>query len=132
MSDFLKLKKRREFLRVAQKGERVVTTSLIMQAAHSLSKEQVEPKFGFTTTKKLGHAVVRNKARRRLRAVVREIYKNHACKNTEYVLIGRYSTAECDFLNLLKDLKYAFKKSHKLLYGDNYEANDVETDNHSN
>ena len=51
MSDFLKLKKRREFLRVAQKGERVVTTSLIMQAAHSLSKEQVEPKFGFTTTK---------------------------------------------------------------------------------
>ena len=132
MSDFLKLKKRREFIRVAQKGERVVTTSLIMQAARSLSKEQIEPKFGYTTTKKLGHAVIRNKARRRLRAVVRETYKNYASKNTEYVLIGRYSTAECDFLNLLKDLKYAFKKSHKLLYGDNYETSDIQTDNRSN
>ena len=116
MSDFLKLKKRKEFLRVAQKGEKVVTTSLVLQAARSLSRDKIAPKFGFTTSKKIGHAVIRNTTRRRLRAAVRELYKDYASNNIEYVLIGRYSTATYQFDLLLQDLKYAFKKSHKLIY----------------
>ena len=132
MSDFLKLKKRREFLRVAQKGEKVVTTSLVLQAARSLSKEKIAPKFGFTTSKKIGHAVVRNKTRRRLRAAVRELYENYTLDNTEYVIIGRYSTATCQFDTLLQDLKYAFKKANKLIYPKKDEKDNINNINSTN
>lgn len=124
MSDFLKLKKRKDFVRVAKAGAKVVTTSFILQAAQSLSKESQEPKFGFTTTKKLGHAVVRNRARRRMRAAVRETV-NVAAMNTEYVLIGRYTTAECPYTDITRDLKYALKRINRALYGDDYAQNSV-------
>jgi len=117
MSAFLKIKKRKDFIRAAKAGESVATTSLVLQAARSLSEEVVPPKFGFTTTKRLGHAVVRNRARRRLRAAVRELYLTEARDNIEYVLIGRYDTADCDFEILRRDLKYAFRKIHRLLEG---------------
>lgn len=116
MSDFLKLKKRKDFVRVAKKGEKVVTTSFVLQAAPSLSAANGAPKFGFTTTKKIGHAVVRNRARRRMRAAVRELSPTRAHCDTDYVLIGRFSTAECPYSDIIRDLKYAFRKVHRLLY----------------
>lgn len=116
MSAFLKIKKRKDFVRAAKNGEKVVTTSVILQAARSLSPTPIAAKFGFTTTKKIGHAVVRNRARRRMRAAVRELY-SCAQGNTEYVLIGRNNTATCDFAILTRDLKYALNKVNKLLYG---------------
>lgn len=131
MSDFLKLKKRKDFVRVAKKGEKIVTTSFILQAARSLSVEDIGPKFGFTTTKKIGHAVVRNRARRRMRAVVRELYKTKAHNNTEYVLIGRFSTADCPYKDMHRDLNYALKKMNSLLYGDKNEKNNLPNANPS-
>ena len=115
MSAFLKIKKRKDFVRAAKIGERVVTTSLVLQAARSLSSTPIGPKFGFTTTKKIGKAHVRNRARRRMRAAVREFCES-ALDNTEYVLIGRNSTASCDFDILRRDLRYAFRKINSLLY----------------
>ena len=132
MSDFLKLKKRKEFIRVAQKGEKVVTTSLVLQAALFLSSEITPPRFGFTTTKKLGHAVVRNRARRRMRAVVRELFFNDTYNNVDYVLIGRHSTASCQYSDLQRDLKYAFRKINKLLHLDKNKKNDIQTTSHNN
>ncbi len=117
MSEILKLKKRKEFVRVAKRGNRVVTTSLVLQAAPALSCSEDKPRFGYTTTKKIGHAVVRNRARRRMRAAVQALYQ-HAHERTDYVLIGRFSTAECPFETLLKDLKFALKKINKTLYGE--------------
>jgi len=116
MSAFLKIKKRKDFVRAAKIGEKVVTTSIVLQAARSLSESSIAPKFGFTTTKKIGHAVVRNRARRRLRAIVRELY-DLAKENTEYVLIARRDTATCDFEILRRDLKYALQRINNLLYG---------------
>ena len=118
MSAFLKLKKRKDFIRAAKIGEKVITTSVILQAAQSLSPNPVEAKFGFTTTKKLGKAHIRNRARRRMRAVVRELVSKEARLNTEYVLIGRHNTAECDFDLLRHDLQYALRKINRLLYGE--------------
>ncbi|MBQ8464405.1 MAG: ribonuclease P protein component [Alphaproteobacteria bacterium] len=123
MSAFLKIKKRKDFIRAAKNGQKVVTTSVILQAAQSLSLVPIAPKFGFTTTKKIGHAVVRNRSRRRMRAAVRELH-SFAVDNTEYVLIGRKNTATCDFAILRRDLKYALDKVNKLLYN-----NKNETDN---
>ena len=122
MPAFLKLKKRKDFVRAAKIGEKVVATSVILQAAQSVSTVPIAPKFGFTTTKKLGHAVVRNRIRRRMRAAVRELY-TEAKDNTEYVLIGRRLTADCDFDVLRRDLKYALRKINRLLYHEENKTN---------
>lgn len=110
----LVLKKRKDFLRVAQ-GIRMVVSTAILQAAPSLSAEQVPFKVGYTATKKIGKAHIRNRTKRRLRAVVREVFPNLALPNVEYVLIGRYNTADCRFKTLKSDIKWALKKTNKML-----------------
>ena len=70
------------------------------------------PRFGFTATKKLGNAVVRNRIKRRLREVVRLIAPQKARAGYEYVLIGRKSTLKRPFSSLLQDLTIAFAKVH--------------------
>lgn len=114
MTSFETLKKRKDFLRVA-KGIKVVTSSIILQAAQSLSTEKTPPKVGFTTSKKIGKAVIRNKARRRLRALVREFLPLYSIDNVEYVFIGRHNTANCDYEILRKDIKYGLDKIRKFL-----------------
>lgn len=108
------LKKRKDFLRVAQ-GIRMVVSTAILQAAPSLSAEPVPFKIGYTATKKIGKAHVRNRTKRRLRAVVREVFPDLALPNVEYVLIGRYNTADCRFKTLKSDIKWALKKTNKML-----------------
>jgi ribonuclease P protein component len=65
----MRLKRRAEFLRVAAKGRKVATHGLVLQA---LTRDDNQPaRIGFTVTKKLGGAVVRNRARRRLKEAAR-------------------------------------------------------------
>ena len=108
------IKKRKEFLRVAGKGQKVVTSSLVLQAAQNLCLEENKRFVGYTTTKKIGKAHIRNRARRRLRAAVREIFPQSAQMNNTYVLIGRYNTADCPYKDLCQDLKWGLKKLAKL------------------
>ena len=127
MSAFLKIKKRKDFVRAAKIGEKVITTSIVLQAAQSLSASPTAPKFGFTTTKRIGKAHIRNRARRRMRAVVRE-FQLLGKDNTEYVLIGRRNTADCDFDILRRDLKYGLNKINRLLYGEKNEITPTSVD----
>ena len=127
MSAFLKIKKRKDFVRAAKIGEKVITTSIVLQAAQSLSVSPTAPKFGFTTTKRIGKAHIRNRARRRMRAVVRE-FQLLGKDNTEYVLIGRRNTADCDFDILRRDLKYGLNKINRLLYGEKNEITPTSVD----
>lgn len=87
MTVVLKLKKRKDFLRVAKQGQKMVTSTVILQAAQSLSAPEQNPKTGFTTTRKIGKAHIRNRARRRMRAALREFYPLLK-PGFEYVLIG--------------------------------------------
>ena len=89
MSEVLILKKRKDFVRVAAKGVKVATSTLILQAAQSLSAPEGSCRTGYTTTKKIGKAHVRNRTRRRMRAAVRELFPARARPGVDYVLIGQ-------------------------------------------
>ena len=93
----------------------MVVSTVILQAAPSLSENPIPFKVGFTTTKKIGGAVVRTRVRRRLRAVVREVFPENAKNNVEYVLIGRVNTASCPYKTLKSDVKWALKKANAMI-----------------
>ena len=65
---------------------------------------------GFTASKKVGGAVVRNRARRRLRALAREVLVREAAPGYDYVLIARAETATRDYTQLRGDMRFALKR----------------------
>ncbi|MEM9422986.1 MAG: ribonuclease P protein component [Pseudomonadota bacterium] len=98
-----RLKKRVDFLRL-RRGRRISTPSFLIQyAPNSTDKVRV----GFTVTKKLGNAVVRNRIKRRLRAAVDEVFPTCADANTDYVLIARPKALTRPYARLLDDLRRA-------------------------
>lgn len=125
MSEVLILKKRKDFVRVAKQGYKMVASTVILQAAQNLCAEDNSCRVGYTSTKKIGKAHLRNRTRRRLRAAVREVFPERALPNTDYVLIGRYNTASCPFEKLSGDISWALKKINKLIIGG--EKADAET-----
>ncbi len=71
-------------------------------------------RIGFTCSKKVGNAVARNRAKRRLREIARLGLGQRARAGWDYVLIGKRDvTASRDFTDLQGDLKYALKKVHE-------------------
>lgn len=111
MTKILTFKKRKDFLRVA-KGAYIATHNMVLQATPSLS-ETDNIMVGYTATKKIGNAVIRNKSKRRLRAVAAAVLRKYALAHIDYVFIARVSTAECDFQELQRDTIYAIKKINK-------------------
>jgi ribonuclease P protein component len=65
---------------------------------------------GFTVTKKIGNAVVRNRMKRRLRALAREVMPEFGIAGADHVLIGREGGIERDYASLTAELKRALKK----------------------
>ena len=65
---------------------------------------------GFTVTKKIGNAVVRNRMKRRFRALVRATFPAFAIPGADHVLIGRSSGIERDYATLAADLERALRK----------------------
>ena len=98
------LKKRKDFVGAAN-GVKSVVSGLILQAAQSLSTIDEDVCFlGYTATKKLGKAHLRNKTKRRLRAAAAQIFPSLAKKGINYVLIGRYNTATIKFETLKNNM----------------------------
>lgn len=65
---------------------------------------------GFTVTKKIGNAVVRNRMKRRLRALARELLPQDGLAGADHVLIGRNGGIDRDFSNLRRELGKALVK----------------------
>jgi ribonuclease P protein component len=65
---------------------------------------------GFTVTKKVGNSVIRNRVRRRLRAVADKVLVDTAASGMDLVIIGRVGTIKRPYMALIKDLKTALKK----------------------
>lgn len=107
-----RLLKRAEFLRVAKSGKKYVMHTFVMQAAPLKDiSEGAHFRVGFTVTKRCGNAVVRNAIKRRLRAAIFELSKEIEIPPLELVMIGRIGTHECDYQDLLRDMRYGLKKA---------------------
>ena len=65
---------------------------------------------GFTVTKKVGNSVIRNRVRRRLRAVANEVLPMSVGTGLDLVIIGRMGTIKRPYPALVKDLQTALKK----------------------
>ena len=103
-----RLKRRAEFLRVAAKGRKAPTHGVVLQA---LQRDDAAPvRLGFTVTKKVGNAVIRNRTRRRLKEAARLLLAERPATGFDLVLIGRNHTRGRDFLALRDDIRRALQK----------------------
>ena len=103
-----RLTRRAEFLRVAARGRKAAMPGLVLQ---TLPRGDDAPaRLGFTVTKKVGNAVVRNRTRRRLRACARLVLAEVPCPGRDLVLIGREATSGREFPALLDDLRAALAR----------------------
>lgn len=117
------LRKRADFVRAAQKGEKWVTRNLVVQAFKRppLKPDEIQKnkkqhgnniRVGFTASKKTGNAIRRNRIKRRMRAIVRDILPQaqETAAGYDIVLIGRYKAATDEFERLLRDFTTALHK----------------------
>lgn len=123
----LRLKRREDFLRVAATRRRWVTPAFILQARERSREEQSdrgtggsagsvaappgpvqrEVRVGFTVSRKVGNAVVRNRVRRRLRAAAAAVLPGRAKPGFDLVLIGRTGAMTHPFERIKRDLDAA-------------------------
>ncbi|MDH5340733.1 MAG: ribonuclease P protein component [Rubrivivax sp.] len=106
------LKKSAEFKRV-RGGQRAATNAFVIEGnlrPHDLHTDRTTARFGFVVTKKLGNAVVRNKARRRLKAVVRSLDAGALVPGYDYVVIARSEAVSVPFATLAADFRRALEK----------------------
>jgi ribonuclease P protein component len=96
---------RRADFRAVGRGAKVVRKGFVLQALKSANAGARQARFGFTVTRKVGNAVVRNRIRRRLREAVRLSAPDAANPAFDYVLIGRHAALTLPFRQLIADLE---------------------------
>ena len=104
----VRLKRRREFLAVAGTRCRWVTPAFVLQAGPRGAPAEIG--IGFTASRRIGGAVARNRARRRLRAAARAILPGAARPGYDYVIVARPAILTCPFNVVSSDLATAFAR----------------------
>ena len=120
-----RLKRRADFLRVAAVRRKWAAPGLILQVAakpqpssEGAAEDTTPPesipesiRVGFTASRKVGNAVKRNRARRRLKALVREMIATGANPGLDLVLIARPATVDRPFDELRRDLQQSLQRT---------------------
>lgn len=104
-----RLLRRRDFL-AAAKAPSAATPGLVVQARPR--PDDAAFRVGFTTTKKLGNAVVRNRIRRRLKEAVRQAQPGLARAGYDYAVVARAPAEHLPFEQLVADMARALKRVH--------------------
>lgn len=107
-----RLTRRSEYLEVAR-GARTSRRGFLLQSRPRRPADTGAPRFGFTVTKKIGNAVVRNRIRRRLKEAVRLHGAAVAAAGTDFVLVGRPPALDQPFADLVRDLLGALAAAAK-------------------
>jgi ribonuclease P protein component len=108
-----RLKKRADFLRAA-KGVRRVEGAVTLETCKTPPDSATESwRVGFTASRKVGNAVARNRAKRRLRAAASQLLPLLGRGGHDYVLVARATTGTRAFEALLADVTTALKAAHR-------------------
>ena len=108
-ADLQTLTKRQDFILTSRGLKHSCDTMIVQTKKNDLRTVRV----GITCSKKVGNAVVRNRAKRRLRAIAREVLPTWGRVGFDYVLIGRHgSTISSEFKNLKNDFISALEALH--------------------
>ena len=103
-----RLKKRSDFLCVQQNGQKWISNAMIVEIKPN---ESLGVRYGLTVSKKVSKlAVMRNRIKRRLRAVACDILPEYQGQNFDIVLIGRVGAGERAYEDLQNDLRWCLKK----------------------
>ena len=106
---FERLTRRAEFRRLTRARRRFAMPGLVLQAL-GRPDDDGAPRVGLTASRRVGNAVRRNRARRRLRALAERVIPLHAECGHDYVLIARMATVDRPFSALVEDLETAMKR----------------------
>ena len=98
------------FLAARSNGEKALSRGLVIQAVEN---EGSQWRIGLTVTKKIGNAVTRNRARRRMRALARSYLVPLAQAGIDYVLIARHDTVNADWPDMAQGLQKAIRYLHR-------------------
>ena len=109
-----RLKKRADFLRAAR-GIRRVEGAITLETCPAPELTQGHLRVGFTASKKIGNAVARNRAKRRLRAAASQLLPLLGRPGHDYVLVARGTTVARPFPALLTDITTALKAANRKL-----------------
>ena len=112
MSRLQSIPARCDFLQARHQGEKALSRGLVIQATR---RNRDDWRVGLTASKKIGNAVCRNRARRRMRALARLHLAPLARPGVDYVLIARHDTGSCDWQDLVTGLRKAIGYLHHKL-----------------
>ena len=107
------LKKRKDFVLSNKFGQKSFTKNFILQKISLPDQNNLDLMFGFTATKKIGNAVKRNRAKRRMRALISIFLKEKAYwfdDTSTYILIAKKSLIKASFLDLKAEMKECLDK----------------------
>ncbi len=102
-----KITKRSDYVK-ASRGRYIKTSSLFLQKVKRDDKKI--PRYGITASKKIGMAVERNRAKRRIRHAIKEVLPKYGKNGYDYVVVATIKTNKVSWKTILNDLEKAFRE----------------------